>query len=50
MSEQLLQYDVVLTTYHTILADWKGQKVLYDFFWFRIVLDEGELNKKKDSC
>ncbi|QYS97699.1 hypothetical protein H0G86_004920 [Trichoderma simmonsii] len=47
MSEQLLQYDVILTTYHTLVADWKGQKVLHDFFWFRIVLDEAHCIKNE---
>ncbi|KAL6690984.1 SNF2 family N-terminal domain-containing protein [Trichoderma pleuroticola] len=47
MSEQLLHYDVVLTTYHTLPADWKGQKVLFDFSWFRIVLDEAHSVKNQ---
>ncbi|KAF3937496.1 hypothetical protein ABW19_dt0201046 [Dactylella cylindrospora] len=39
-SKDLLQYDVVLTTYHTLAADWKGRKVLQSLQWFRVVLDE----------
>ncbi|KAH0537127.1 hypothetical protein FGG08_006060 [Glutinoglossum americanum] len=40
--EALADYDVVLTTYHTLAADWKGHRVLQDTRWFRVVLDEGE--------
>lgn len=34
--------DIVLTTYATAVADWKGCKVLQQISWFRLVLDEGE--------
>ncbi|KAI8711490.1 hypothetical protein NCS52_01412700 [Fusarium sp. LHS14.1] len=39
-TEELSNYDVVLTTYPTLLADSKGRRVLQDIVWFRIVLDE----------
>jgi hypothetical protein len=35
--------DVVLTTYHTLAADWKGKRILQQLTWFRVVLDEGKL-------
>ena len=34
--------DILLTTYHTLAADWKGRKVLQKVKWFRVILDEGE--------
>lgn len=39
----LSNYDVVVTTYATLMADWtaKGRKVLQSIAWFRVVLDEG---------
>ncbi|KAM6511298.1 hypothetical protein FALCPG4_016300 [Fusarium falciforme] len=39
-TQDLFKYDVVLTTYPTLLADYKGRRVLQDIAWFRIVLDE----------
>ncbi|KAL2672282.1 hypothetical protein Neosp_012984 [[Neocosmospora] mangrovei] len=39
-TEELSDYDIVLTTYPTLLADSKGRRVLQDIAWFRIVLDE----------
>lgn len=38
----LLSYDIVLTTYHTLAADWKGKKILQKIAWFRVTLDEGK--------
>ena len=42
-------YDIVLTTYHTVLAEWKkgtsagvrNRRPIHRFSWYRIVLDEG---------
>jgi hypothetical protein len=39
----LKDHDIVLTTYHTLVADWKKHRVLYQTAWFRVVLDEGSL-------
>jgi SWI/SNF-related matrix-associated actin-dependent regulator of chromatin subfamily A3 len=40
---QLLQHDVVLTTYASITADFcRGRSRLHRVHWYRIVLDEGE--------
>ena len=39
----LVECDILLTTYHTLAADWKGRKVLQKINWFRVILDEGEL-------
>ncbi len=33
--------DIVLTTYHTLVADEK-RSPLYDVVWYRVVLDEGQ--------
>jgi hypothetical protein len=35
--------DIVLTTYHTLVAD-HNEKMspLYDVVWYRVVLDEGK--------
>jgi hypothetical protein len=40
-------YDIILTTYHTIMADWTGgnafeDKPIFATKWRRIILDEGE--------
>lgn len=40
--EDLAGQDAVLTTYPTLLSDWKGRKLLQSLAWFRIVLDEGK--------
>ncbi|KAK4162973.1 SNF2 family N-terminal domain-containing protein [Cladorrhinum sp. PSN259] len=40
MPNELLGYDVVLTTYHTLAADWKGLGVLQKASWLRVILDE----------
>jgi SWI/SNF-related matrix-associated actin-dependent regulator of chromatin subfamily A3 len=34
--------DIVLTTYHTLAADFTAKKSpLHEIGWFRVVLDEG---------
>ncbi|KAF3182653.1 hypothetical protein TWF788_005967 [Orbilia oligospora] len=38
--DALLGYDVVLTTYHTLAADSRRDRVLQDVNWLRVVLDE----------
>jgi len=43
-TEELQDYDVVLTTYRTLASDWKGRQVLQELEWFRVVLDEGKLS------
>lgn len=47
---ELEAVDIVLTTYHTVSADWKGgagnnDSVLFSNIWRRIVLDEGAFPK-----
>lgn len=37
----LTKFDVVLTTYETVLSDASRSKNLQAIFWFRVVLDEG---------
>ncbi|KAK6337076.1 hypothetical protein TWF718_009862 [Orbilia javanica] len=39
-SKDLVRYDIVLTTYHTLATDSKTARVLQDVLWLRIVLDE----------
>ncbi|KAI1412100.1 SNF2 family N-terminal domain-containing protein [Hypoxylon sp. FL1857] len=40
-AEELLQYDIVLSTYSTVASDFRSEEpVLYDVNWFRVVLDE----------
>ncbi|OTA83136.1 hypothetical protein M434DRAFT_400748 [Hypoxylon sp. CO27-5] len=40
-AEELLQYDIVLSTYSTVASDFGSEEpVLYGINWFRIVLDE----------
>ncbi|KAI0376819.1 SNF2 family N-terminal domain-containing protein [Hypomontagnella monticulosa] len=39
-SQALSPYDVVLTTYQTLAADFKNRRVLHGVGWLRIVLDE----------
>ncbi|RMJ07766.1 hypothetical protein CDV36_012618 [Fusarium kuroshium] len=38
-------HDIVLTTFATLVADFKRGKVLHNVEWFRVVLDEGPLSQ-----
>jgi SWI/SNF-related matrix-associated actin-dependent regulator of chromatin subfamily A3 len=38
---KLLDFDIVLTTYATITAEFSRDSCLHGITWFRIVLDEG---------
>ncbi|KAK6857174.1 hypothetical protein PG995_007361 [Apiospora arundinis] len=38
--EDIIDNDVVLTTYHTLVSDRKTRRLLQDIMWFRVVLDE----------
>jgi len=40
LPENLIENDLVLTTYATLVADCKGPAVLQRIAWFRVVLDE----------
>lgn len=42
--ESLMNCDVVFTTYATLAADHKKQKVLRKIQWYRLVLDEGKFD------
>lgn len=33
--------DIVITTYSTLVAEWRSSSTLHEIRWFRIVLDEG---------
>lgn len=37
----LSSFDVVLTTYATLAADYADQGILHQMEWYRVVLDEG---------
>lgn len=41
LPQRIIENDIVLTTYATLVADYKGSKVLQKVHWFRVVLDEG---------
>lgn len=41
LPQKIIDHDLVLTTYATLVADTKGAKVLQKIAWFRVVLDEG---------
>ncbi|RHZ44052.1 hypothetical protein Glove_768g12 [Diversispora epigaea] len=45
---QLKKYDVVITTYHTLIRDWPAG-TLFRINWFRVVLDEAQNIKNMDS-
>lgn len=49
-SQDLLNHDVVLTTYSTLMADSspKGRHVLQEISWFRVILDEGNVTLVSD--
>lgn len=38
----MMNQDIVLTTFATLVADLKRDKVLFNVEWFRVILDEGE--------
>ena len=38
--------DLVLTTYSTLMYDYRKAGVLQKMVWFRVVLDEGKLQSK----
>ena len=41
-AKTLLEYDVILTTYATLTAEFRsGDSILHQAEWFRLVLDEG---------
>lgn len=45
---ELNDVNVVLTTYHTVSAEWKNEReaessILFSVRWKRIILDEGQL-------
>jgi hypothetical protein len=50
-TEFLGQYDVVITTYHTVSAIWRklnrqsgNEKSIFSLTWHRVILDEGEVS------
>lgn len=53
-SKKLASYDVVVTTYNVITSEWKGDGEnastgLYSVKWWRVVLDEAQSIKNKNS-
>lgn len=47
---QLLDHDIVLTTYHTMEKDSSSNRVLSSIKWSRIVLDEGNYSRSCGRC
>lgn len=46
IEKSLVEYDIVLTTYGTLQAEWKSrneESPLYSNTWARVVLDEGQI-------
>lgn len=44
---KLLEFDLIFTTYATLAAEFcRGDSILHQIRWFRVVLDEGELIAK----
>ena len=44
---RLLQFDVVITTYATVAAEFcRGQSILDRVEWYRLVLDEGNVTTR----
>lgn len=37
--------DLVLTTYSTLVKDYQNAGILHRLKWFRVILDEGKVNK-----
>ncbi|KAF2684141.1 hypothetical protein K458DRAFT_38039 [Lentithecium fluviatile CBS 122367] len=48
-TEALVDYDIVLTTYRTLVFDGKGGRVLQAMEWFRVVLDEAHWIRNQSS-
>ncbi|RYP37998.1 hypothetical protein DL767_002726 [Monosporascus sp. MG133] len=48
-TEALVDHDVVLTTYRTLVMDWKGRQVLQEMGWYRVVLDEAHWIRNQSS-
>jgi SNF2 family DNA or RNA helicase len=44
------EFDIVLTTYHTLVSDFKERSGLHELEWFRVVLDEGMRTKYAEIC
>lgn len=48
--EEIDMFDIVITTYHTVSAEWKqglGERksILFSKHWNRLILDEGSIAK-----
>ncbi|KAK4038402.1 SNF2 family N-terminal domain-containing protein [Parachaetomium inaequale] len=48
-ANDLIDYDVVLTTYATLSAEYKNRGVLHQVEWYRIVLDEAHWIRNQSS-
>ncbi|KAI0440376.1 SNF2 family N-terminal domain-containing protein [Xylaria telfairii] len=49
MAEDIVDNDVVLTTYNTLVSDQKSNKLLQQLSWFRVVLDEAHWIRNNTS-
>ncbi|UZP36582.1 hypothetical protein NXS19_004398 [Fusarium pseudograminearum] len=48
-STSLMNHDIVLTTFATLVSDFKRRKVLQSVEWFRVVLDEAHWIRNQSS-
>lgn len=42
-------YDIVITTYDTLLSDWRAGSGLHSEIWYRVALDEGKYDVNGES-
>ncbi|KAI1076545.1 SNF2 family N-terminal domain-containing protein [Whalleya microplaca] len=47
--QDIVDHDVVLTTYHTLVADYASKKLLQNLAWHRVVLDEAHWIRNTSS-
>ena len=38
----LCEYDIVVTSFATLVRDYQKDRRIYEYNWFRVVLDEGQ--------
>ena len=48
-AKDLSSYDIVLTTYGKLTSDFTSHKKLYQYNWFRVILDEAHYIKGRTT-